>query len=146
MLALLAALAPAIGTLLIRGAASGIDIEWTTMGQLLIGGLMLLGVSGVVEPWGSVRWDLAPVVANLVLGVAGTGLAYAAWFRLARVVPLTSLGPVLFVIPVVGLLAGIAVGNRPGPLELTGVAALLVGIILSTSGAPRDGTPEHEDR
>jgi drug/metabolite transporter (DMT)-like permease len=81
-----------------------------------------------------------------VLGVAGTGLAYAAWFRLARVVPLTSLGPVLFVIPVVGLLAGIAVGNRPGPLELTGVAALLVGIILSASGAAREGTPEHEDR
>ena len=49
-------------------------------------------------------------------------------------------------IPVVGLLAGLAVGNRPGLLELTGVAALLVGIILSTSGAPRHGSPEHEDR
>jgi probable blue pigment (indigoidine) exporter len=141
LLALLAALAPAIGTLLVRGAAAGIDIERTTVGQLLIGGLLLLGVSLVTEPWGSIGWGPAPVVAILVLGVAGTGIAYAVWFRLARVVPLTSLGPVLFVVPVVGLLAGIAVGNRPGPLELTGIAALLVGIVLSTSGAPRHVSP-----
>ena len=146
LLALLAALAPAIGTLLIRGAAVGIDIEWTTVSQLLIGGFVLLGMSLVTEPWGAVGWGPAPVVATLVLGVVGTGIAYAAWFRLARVVPLTSLGPVLFVVPVVGFLAGLAVGNRPGLLELTGIAALLVGIILSASGAPRDGTAEHEDR
>ena len=146
LLALLAALAPAIGTLLIRGAAAGIDIEWTTIGQLLIGGLVLLGVSLVTEPWGSVRWGPAPIVATLLLGIAGTGIAYAVWFRLARVVPLTSLGPVLFVVPVVGFVTGLAVGNRPGLLELTGILALLAGIVLSTSRAPRVGEPEHEDR
>ena len=135
-LALLAALAPAIGTVLVRRLAMPVDMEWTTAAQLTMGGLLLLGLSRISEPWGSVSWGWATLGSVVVLGVVGTGVAYAVWFRLARVVPLARLGPMLYLVPVVGFAAGLVVGNRPAQIELLGMAGLLAGIVITSTERP----------
>lgn len=128
-LALLAAAAPAAGTLLMRRLAGSVDLLVTTGVQFLLGGMMLVAISGLVEPWSEVRWTAA-IPGLLVLGVLGTGLAYLGWFWLLGRLSLVRLGAALFLVPVVGVAVAVAVGDRPSPVELAGMTLALAGIGL----------------
>ena len=135
-LALLAAAAPALGTVLMRRLAPTIDLLVTTGAQFLLGGAILLAVSAVFEPWGEISWSPATLAGLLVLGVIGTGFAYLAWFWLLDRVSFVRLGAALFLVPVVGVTAGIISGDRPGQAELVGIVVLIVGIgMISLGGA-----------
>jgi len=138
VLSLLATAAPAAGTIVMRRLGSGIDLLSTTSAQFLLGGLVLLAVSAVLEPWGSVSWSPSAVAGLLLLGVVGTGVAYLAWFWLLGRTSLQQLGMALFLVPVVGVVSGILTGDRPGPIVLGGIVALLVGIGLSSAGRSTD--------
>lgn len=133
-LALLAAAAPAVGTVLMRRLASTIDLVVTTGAQFLLGGVILLAVSAVFEPWGEMSWSPATLAGLLVLGIIGTGFAYMGWFWLLDRVSFVRLGAALFLVPVVGVTAGILAGDRPGQAELIGIVALLVGIGIASIG------------
>ena len=135
-LALLAAAAPAAGTVLMRRLAPTIDVLVTTGAQFLLGGAMLAGIGAVLEPWGALSWSPAMAIGLLVLGVLGTGLAYVAWFWLLDRVSLVRLGAALFLVPVTGVVAAVLTGDRPAPVALAGIAAVLVGIgIVSLGGS-----------
>jgi probable blue pigment (indigoidine) exporter len=135
-LALLATTAPAAGTVLMRRLAPAVDLLATTSAQFLLGGAVLLVISALLEPWGAVDWSPAVLSGLIVLGVVGTGLAYVAWFELLGRTSLVRLGGALFLVPVVGIVAAIGTGDRPGPVELVGITAMLVGIgFVSVSGA-----------
>lgn len=136
-LSLLAAAAPAAGTVVMRRLGSTIDVPATASAQLLLGGLMLVSASARLEPWGNVSWPPATIASLLVLGVLGTGLAYAVWFWLLGRASLTALGTSLFLVPVVGVVSGILAGNRLEPAELAGAAALLGGVALVSLREPR---------
>ena len=135
-LALLATAAPAAGTVLMRRLAPAVDLLATTSAQFLLGGALLLVTSALLEPWGAVSWSPAVLAGLIVLGVGGTGFAYVAWFGLLGRTSLVRLGGALFLVPVVGIVAAISTGDRPAPVELVGIAAMLVGIgFVSVSGA-----------
>lgn len=135
-LALLAAAAPAAGTVLMRKLAPTIDVLLTTSAQFLIGGAILAGLSAVLEPWGALSWSPAELIGLLILGVLGTGLAYVAWFWLLDRVSFVRLGAALFLVPVTGVVAAVLTGDRPAPVALAGIAAMLVGIgIISLGGS-----------
>ena len=143
-LSLLATAAPAAGTVLMRRFGPGIDLLVTTSAQFLLGGAILVAVSVLIEPWGAVSWSSGMLVGLLVLGVLGTGIAYVIWFWLLGRTSFANLGTALFLVPVVGVVAGIVTGDRPAPVELAGIAAVLVGIaIVSVRGA---STPSSEAR
>lgn len=127
-LALVATVAPAIGTILMRRLASTADLPLISSVQFLLGGAFLLAASLVTEPWTALAWPAETVVSLLVLGVLGTGVAYVAWFWLLGRLSLVSLSSALFLVPAVGVVASIATGERPAPLELAGMAALFLGI------------------
>ena len=129
-LALVATAAPAAGTVLMRRLGSSVDLVTTTCVQFLLGGAVLLGLSALIEPWGGLTWSAGALLGLLVLGVLGTGVAYAAWFWLLGRTTLVRLGMALFLVPVVGMVAGILTGDRPTPVELAGIVAVLVGIGL----------------
>ena len=84
------------------------------------------------------------------LSKGNIGCAIATLLRWPTLVPigrsLVGLSGALFLVPVVGVLASIASGDRPGSLELAGMATLLIGIAVVTLGslhsAPR--IPEAE--
>jgi drug/metabolite transporter (DMT)-like permease len=141
-LALFATAAPAAGTVLMRRLAPSVDLLVTTSSQFVLGGAMLLAVSALLEPWGAIRWSPAMLPGLLVLGVLGTGVAYVAWFWLLDRVSLVRLGTALFLVPVVGVVAGIVTGDRPGLPALAGIAAVLAGIgivLLRGSSQPSEG-------
>lgn len=127
-LSLLATAAPAAGTVVMRRLGSGIDLLATTSAQFLLGGAILLAVSALAETWSGLSWSSSAVVGLLVLGVLGTGVAYVVWFWLLARTSLLQLGTALFLVPVVGVVAGILAGDRPAPAELAGIAVVLLGI------------------
>jgi drug/metabolite transporter (DMT)-like permease len=141
-LALLAAVSPVAGTVLMRRLAPSIDLLGTTGAQFLLGGTILLAVSALLEPWRAVSWSPTILAGLLVLGVLGTGLAYVAWFWLLGHVSLVRLGAALFLVPVTGVVAAIVTGDRPGPVDLAGMAALLVGLAIVTFGGASSGPEE----
>jgi probable blue pigment (indigoidine) exporter len=134
-LALLATVAPAVGTILMRRLGPGADLPMITCTQFLLGGALLLAVSAATERWTALAWSPAAVISLLVLGVLGTGVAYVAWFWLLGRMSLVSLSAALFLVPVVGVVASIATGDRPAPLELAGMIALLVGMVAVSWGS-----------
>lgn len=134
VLALLASVAPAAGTVLMRRLTPSLDLLVTTGAQFLLGGAILLAISAMLEPWGNVTWSPASVAGLFVLGVLGTGLAYVSWFWLLDRVPMVRLGVTLFLVPVAGVVASIATGDRPAPVELTGIAAVLLGLAIVLVG------------
>lgn len=141
-LALLAAGAPAAGTLLMRRLAGSVDLLVTTGVQFLLGGIVLVAVSGLVEPWSEVRWT-AVIPGLLVLGVLGTGLAYLGWFWLLGRLSLVRLGAALFLVPVVGVAVAVVVGDRPSPVELAGMTLAMAGIgLVAIDPGARSPTPE----
>ena len=140
-LSVLATAAPAAGTVMMRRLGPGIDLLTTTGVQFLIGGLMLLGVSSLVEPWAVVTWSWTTIVGLLTLGVLGTGVAYLAWFWLLGRTTLAQLGAALFLVPVVGVVSGILTGDRPAFAEVVGITAMLLGIGLVTAGSGPESAP-----
>jgi drug/metabolite transporter (DMT)-like permease len=127
-LALVATVAPAIGTILMRRLGSDADLPLITSVQFLLGGAFLIAASVATEPWTALAWPAETVVSLLVLGVLGTGVAYVAWFWLLGRLSLVSLSSALFLVPAVGVVASVATGERPAPLELAGMATLFLGI------------------
>lgn len=145
-LALVATAAPAAGTVLMRRLAPGIDLLVTTSAQFLLGGAMLLATSALLEPWDSVSWSPAVLPGLLVLGILGTGLAYVGWFWLLDRVSLVRLGAALFLVPVVGIAAAMATGERPAPEELAGIVGVLLGIGIVSLGGPTAPSPRRPPR
>jgi len=146
-LALLATVAPAAGTILMKRLGPNADLPMITYAQFLLGGAILVAVSAPTERWTGLTWSPAAVLSLLVLGVLGTGVAYVAWFWLLGRMSLVSLSAALFLVPVVGVIASILTGERPVPLELAGMALLFSGIaVVSSVGAspPRRPIPEPE--
>ncbi len=134
-LSLLATAAPAAGTVLMRRIGPSIDLLVTTSVQFLLGGTILVAVSSLIEPWARLSWAPGVLIGLLILGVLGTGIAYVAWFWLLGRTSFANLGTALFLVPVVGVVAGIVTGDRPAPVELAGIAAVLAGIaIVSVRG------------
>lgn len=137
VLALVATAAPASGTIIMRRLGSTIDVARTTSVQFILGGAMLLVLSLFLEPWRAVAWTPAVVASLLTLGLIGTGLAYVVWFLLVARLSFVQLGVALYLVPVVGIVAAVLLGNRPAPIEWAGIAALAAGIAVVSIGDSR---------
>ena len=129
-----------------RRLAPTIDLVITTGAQFLLGGAILLAVSAVFEPWNAVTWSPVTVAGLLGLGVIGTGFAYVAWFWLLGRISFVRLGAALFLVPAVGITAGIVTGERPGQAELAGIVVLLTGIGIASFGGASTTAVERPER
>jgi drug/metabolite transporter (DMT)-like permease len=103
--------------------------------------------TGIPAPWspvpgsGPVLW---PVVAVLVLGVVGTGLAFALQYDVVREVGPTVGATVTYVIPVVAVVLGIVfLHERLQWPQVVGAAVVLAAAVVI--GRPRRRIPTAED-
>jgi drug/metabolite transporter (DMT)-like permease len=81
---------------------------------------------------------LVPVLAVVVLGVAGTGLAQSMQFDVVRAAGPTVATSVTYLIPVVSVALGVLVlGESLGPVVLLGAAVVLGASVLIGRTAPR---------
>jgi drug/metabolite transporter (DMT)-like permease len=82
---------------------------------------------------GDARWELGPIIAVVVLGVVGTGIAFALMGTLVGRVGSTRASFITYLIPVVALALGVAFrDDEVFLLELIGVAFVIGGAILAS--------------
>lgn len=122
---------------------AGDDLMSLTGWQLIVGGLVLLGLSAVSEPETSVSWNGTFVALLLVLALAGTALSTWLWFWLLERAEAGRLSLYLFLVPVFGLLtAMVSLGERLSTVQTVGVALILLAVAWSMrdlgSGPGRD--------
>lgn len=98
----------------------------TTAGALLI----LPGSLWFERPW-SLAPSTASVLAVVVLGILPTGVATLIYFRLVSSLGATVFSQVNYLIPVLGVVWGVALlGERPGLEAVTALTLILVGVAL----------------
>jgi drug/metabolite transporter (DMT)-like permease len=82
---------------------------------------------------GEATWEPGPVTAVVVLGVFGTGLAFALMGALVGRVGSTRASFITYLIPAVALVLGVVFrGDEVVPLELVGIAFVLGGAFLAS--------------
>ena len=82
---------------------------------------------------GDASWEVGPLIAVLVLGVFGTGFAFAIMGALVGRVGSTRASFITYLIPVVSLALGIAFrGDTVAPLAVGGIALVITGAVLAS--------------
>jgi len=146
LLSLVAAAAVTAGTLMVRGLA-GVDVVVASAAHFLFGGGVLAVVALIVEGVPHIAWTPRFVLVLAFLGVVATAATTLAWFVEAQRCPLSSLTVWMFLIPVFGLLIGIAaLGERPDAWTGTGIVLVLVSmwVAMTKQAAPDAEPPGHQ--
>jgi drug/metabolite transporter (DMT)-like permease len=95
---------------------------------------------------GDARWELGPTAAVVVLGVLGTGIAFALMGTLVGRVGSTRASFITYLIPVVALVLGVAFrGDDVVALEVIGVVFVIGGALLA-SRRTASTAPKHPVR
>ncbi len=97
----------AIGNVLLKLLAGRVDLLMAMGWQFVIGGLPLLISAWKFEAPAQIDWNLPFIVNLLVLGLAGTALAYGIWFALLHRTELTRLNIFTFLAPVLAIVIGV---------------------------------------
>jgi drug/metabolite transporter (DMT)-like permease len=71
-----------------------------------------------------------PVGAIMVLGFAGSGIAYLLYYRLLPVISATQLAAVTYIIPIWGVFWGLLAHESIGAGTYIGVAVTIAGLVL----------------
>lgn len=111
------------------------DLLVVNGGQLLAGGVALMGPSLLLEPVGAVRFTVSFLAAQafLILGVSGLGMLI--WFWLLRHGDAGRASAYFFLNPVLGLFLGAALLGEPLRVEdFAGAAAVALGIYVVQRG------------
>lgn len=132
-------------------AAAPVSTLALTSWQLIAGGLLLLPVAALLEG-PPPALDPPAVLGFAYVSLIATALAFAAWFTGLRHLPAGAVGLVGLLNPVTGVLLGILLaGEAFGPLQASGTALVLLGVLLGQrrrrSRAPRaDRAPSDPGR
>lgn len=95
----------------------------------LLVALALDGPAGIATAVASVSWR--GIAAVLYLGAVATVLSYAIWGDLLRRYPTAAVTPFALLVPFVAAASSALVfGERFGPLRLTGMALVVVGLVV----------------
>ena len=130
------AFAYAATALVVRHWGAGVPSPGLALGTQVCGGLYL----APTLPFASLPGAPTAIVwANLAgLGVLASGLAYVLYFRLIKDVGATRTQTVAFVVPLFGMLWGMAfLGESMSRGALLGALSILGGVILVTVGGRR---------
>jgi drug/metabolite transporter (DMT)-like permease len=130
-LMLLAALSMAIGTVMVRYVCRYVDPVVATGWHMILGGLPLLGLSGIWESEQWVNLQGGDWLALAYSTVFGSAIAYALFFFFAATGNLTSLSSLTFLTPIFALLFGnLFLSETLDPLQWFGVGLTLISIYL----------------
>lgn len=129
--------ATAVGLVLVKRWRSPVDMLTLVSWQLVAGGLVLAPLALLVEG-APPAIDLPAVAGYLWLGVVGTAVAYACWFRGLTRMPAGAVALVGLLNPVVGTALGALVaGELFGWTQAAGVALVLGGVLAGQEWSRR---------
>lgn len=119
----------ATGVVLTKFWERPVDLIAFTGWQLTAGGLLLLPIALLVEGVPS-SITVTNAAGFIWLAIAGTGLAYANWFRGIQRLPISVVSFLTLLSPLVATLAGwLALGERLTPVQVSGAALVMVAVI-----------------
>lgn len=105
------------------------DLISVTAWQMLLGGIPLALIALVV-PAQPIEWTAPFIVALLYNVIPATAISWLLWMYALKRLPAGAAGMALLANPLVGVFAAwLQLGERPGPIEITGM--LLIGLALS---------------
>jgi probable blue pigment (indigoidine) exporter len=119
-----------LGTVLVKRWKRPVSLLVFTAWQLTVGGAVLLPVALIVE--GSIP-QLSPtnLVGFIYLGLIGTGLAYALWFRGIDKLNASAVSTLGLLSPVVATIAGFVFLNQSfTPIQWVGIASVLFSVLI----------------
>ncbi len=132
ILALGSSASAAVASVTVKRLRPGDDLMSLTAWQLVAGSVVLLGLSAVFEPRGTIAWTGGFVGLLLFLALAGTALSTWLWFWLLQRTEAGRLSLYLFLVPVFGLLIAMGgFGERLNVLQGGGVTLILLAVALS---------------
>jgi drug/metabolite transporter (DMT)-like permease len=131
----LAAISYAIATLVAKTKFRGLDPMGLATTQLTLATMLLLPVALAGDRPSALR--AGPVGAILVLGFAGSGVAYLLYYRLLGEISATQLAGVTYLMPIWGLFWGLFAGESIGIAACVGVAATVAGLALMNGPTER---------
>ena len=133
-LAVVAALAWAIGTLVVKDLLTrrpDTDLVGLVTGQYLIGGAALLAISFSVEGSAGAHWSASDLwLAVAYISVVGSAIATVAYVAALRRINATRATAWAFVSPVVAVIIGLALGTVPSPAAFAGMAITIAGVAI----------------
>ena len=130
-LMLLASLAMAGGTILIRYVCHHADPVMATGWHMILGGIPLFGLSGIIETqqWQNISFEGWMAISYAT--IFGSAIAYGLFFYLASTRNLTSFAALTFLTPVFALLFGnLLLSEELSLLQWIGVGLTLISIYL----------------
>jgi len=131
LLASLASLSMALGTVMIPYISRHVNTVLATGWHMIIGGLMLFFLSGVTETNQWVNISLSGWLSIAYAATFGSAIAYGVFFYLASKGNITSLSALTFLTPVFALSFGnLVLGEQLSSLQWWGVCLTLVSIYL----------------
>jgi probable blue pigment (indigoidine) exporter len=127
--ALGAVLCSSLGFVLVKTWRPPLDLLTFTAWQLVLGGLALAVVALLVEG-APPALGASALTGFAYIGLLGTVLAYAVWFRALRAVPAAGVSLLGLLNPVTGIVLGATVRHEPltAP-QLLGMALVLGGVL-----------------
>jgi drug/metabolite transporter (DMT)-like permease len=105
----------------------GVDPLAIAFGQVTSAGVMLIPVALFSQP-GII--SLSAIGAILILGIFGSGIAYAIFYSVLPRISATQSSSITYVIPIWSILWGALAGEHIGLETLVGITVVIFGVIL----------------
>ena len=131
-LCLLAAVSYAVSYVYMGRYLAGTKLSSVSLSayQLLIAAAML-ALTLPFDPSRRATLDLQSILAIVVLGALGTGIAYIINYTLIRTDGAARASTVTYVVPIVAVVLGVFVANEPLTITLvTGITLVLIGVSM----------------
>ena len=130
LIPLVAALSGASASVIVKRARLGTEVLSVTAWQFLVGSIPLLLLSASTERDRSIQWTPQFLFVLLFLALPGTAFATALWYWLLQRDDVGRLTLVLFLVPVIGLMLGMALFAE----RLSAMQGVGVGLALAACG------------
>ncbi len=119
-----------LGTVLVKRWKRPVSLLVFTGWQLAVGGIVLLPIALVIE--GPITHiSTANLLGFVYLGLVGTGVAYALWFRGIDKLKASAVSSLGLISPVVATLIGFVLLDQTfTPIQLIGIAIVLISVLI----------------
>lgn len=131
VLGLLSALSWSLGTVYFKRERGGGSVLWFVAVMFLLGGVVLMLIGLVMEPWSAISWTPEFVASLLYVSLAGVGLAWILWFGLVSAGEASRVSAYIFFVPLVSVAIGVVfLGEKLSYSLILGAALIVAGIYL----------------